>query len=393
MDCSPGYRRNSTSCVLCPADCKTCDDQARCTSCDAPALLDAGQCVDRCSEGKLADDSGACQLEELVDTTVETEEIIAAAVIPAVLVVVTVAVYAVCRRIEPKAHNLVIFTVAFGLFDVITDAIFVYALFQDGQVADALRYAALASVALPVLINLIASLTILARLSGKTAESNEWFSHYYPLAALVAFIAAGCLGALHLLSSNVCRWRGFQAVFDERDRHRIKQLELVTLFVEDLPQLVIQALVISSYGITPISVVTLSASAFAVVFNLLQRFFYMLSHQNRQRLQTMSSKSDLKAAYYADVINQIDPASRSRSSAAIEMLPTSTAMLRAMAGTLPEPYEGAADAAAAVIETANDGGFGTEAPVAPDMNDGPGSQALYTWLENRPATLSYRSEW
>jgi len=55
--------------------------------------------------------------------------------------------------------------------------------------------------------------------------------------------------------------------------HRIKQLELVTFVLEDMPQRIIQELVISAYGTMSLSAVTMSASAFAVLFNLLQWVF------------------------------------------------------------------------------------------------------------------------
>ena len=61
----------------------------------------------------------------------------------------------------------------------------------------------------------------------------------------------------------------------------------------DVPQLAIQELSISSCGETPLSVMTLSASTFTVLFNLLQWFFYMMSHRNRQRLISSSSKGKL----------------------------------------------------------------------------------------------------
>jgi len=305
--CAPGYRRNGTYCVPCPGDCATCNDEERCTSCDGALVVDDGRCVAECADGREADEDNVCQHADAQVTPstgpepFDVGDIISAAVIPAALVLVTVAVYVVCRRIEPRANNVVIFTVAFGLFDVITDAVFVYSLFQTSMAADALRYVALASVAVPVAINLVASLTILTRLSGKSDESNEWFSEYYPLAALVSFVAAGCLGALRLLSSNLCNWRGFQARFDERDLHRIKQLELATLVIEDLPQLAIQILVITGYGVTPLTVVTLSASVFAVLFNVLQRFFYFLGHRHKNRLQKRKSVAE---SYSLDLQNQ-----------------------------------------------------------------------------------------
>ena len=289
-NCSPGYWANSTRCLRCAPECVTCETLPfRCVTCSDPSKLWHNYtCVDACPAGTAAS-GGQCQpMAAVVDPatamTFTTADIISAAVVPAVLMIATVAVYLMCRRIEPTAENMVIFTVSFGLFNVVTDALFVYSLFANPVIMPVLRYIALASVALPVSLNLVVSLSILARLSSKSADSNDWFGRYYPLAAFVSFVAAGCLGALLLLSSNICRWPGFMAVLDERDRHRIKKLEFISLFLEDLPQLAIQITVLAIYGVAPITVVTLIASTFAVLYNLIRRCFYVLNVRNRRKL-------------------------------------------------------------------------------------------------------------
>ena len=404
--CSAGHRQNGTLCVRCPADCATCEDDGQCATCDGGLMLDGGRCVATCPEGKEAtEDGAACQpVEALVvedGGAFEADDIVTAAVIPAALILLTLLVYWICRRIEPRADNLVIFTVSFGLFDVVTDALFVNVLFQNALVSDVLRYVALACVAVPVLVNLVASLAFLSRLAGKTAESNEWFSHYYPLAALVSFVAAGCLGALTLLSSNLCGWRGFQARFDERDLYRIKQLELFTLFVEDLPQLVIQILVISGYGVSPLTIVTLSASVFAVLFNLLQRFFYILGHRSRQRLQQSSKRrgggggggggGGVAAQYYHDFMNQMFGGGSydSRTGSTVEMLPTSSALFNTMAVHADANADAGADVDAAAADGAGASaaadeaaGFGLSADeAAADQQFG--TPAFQAWLNSR----------
>ena len=200
-----------------------------------------------------------------------------------------IVVYVVVRLVDKTARNTVVFSVVFGLFDVITDAAFVYVLFESTQYPPFLKYVALGFVALPVTVNIVAAIYIVARLAGKSHASNAWFVDYYPLAALIAFVSAGHIGAIELLSSRLCGWRGFMAPLDDKDEGLVKKLELATVFLEDLPQLAIQIYVIQGFGLTPITIVTVSASAFAVIFSLLQRSFFFLGHRSRRRLSKSAS--------------------------------------------------------------------------------------------------------
>jgi hypothetical protein len=105
---------------------------------------------------------------------------------------------------------------------------------------DLVRYVAIGTLALTCSINLVVSLQLLTNLAGKSSESNEWFSEYYPLAAAVTFLGACHVSSLLLLKSNLFGWAGFRAVFSDKELHRIKQMGLIPLFFEDLPQLAIQ---------------------------------------------------------------------------------------------------------------------------------------------------------
>ena len=309
--CSASHYQNVTSCLMCPSDCKECAANADCTQCAVSGyVIQDGRCVASCASGLVPNADSLCgppsNLNGDTSSAFSTSQILYAALLPVCVIVATVIVYLILRRIEPTAHNTIVFSVVFGLFDVITDALFVYSLFSTATVAVAVQYVALVAVVLPVTINLVSAMRILSNLAGKTAESNAWFSSYYPLAAFVAFIAAGHLGALLLLSSHLCGWAGFAAPLDKADHHRIKQLELVTLFVEDLPQLAIQIYVIQGYGVTPITIITLAASCFAVLFNLLQRFFYYLAHRNSAKFAGSTGRSDLVLDAYSKELGSMD---------------------------------------------------------------------------------------
>lgn len=117
-------------------------------------------------------------------------------------------------------------------------------------------------------------------------------------------------------------------------------------------QLVIQALVISGYGLTPLSLVTVAASAFAVLFNLLRRFFNMPGHRNRKRLQLLSSKSSLVTIYHSDLLNAADQGASSRTAAA-GVGPGKAIEMAALHGTAPfAAGTGVSDVAAASFRIA-----------------------------------------
>jgi hypothetical protein len=238
--CPARYFANSSVCQPCPSDCVLCTTNGWCISCvESSLVIDSGRCVASCSAGKVL--SGVQCLEaDLVPVTYSTTSYIIAGLIPVAVMVVALVLYLICRRIEPTANNTVVFAVVFGLFDIVTDAIFVYSLFQNPAAGTIVRFVALGSVAFTVVLNVIVALQVLVNLASKSSESNEWFSRYYPLAAFVSFLSAGHVASLLLLRSNLLGWAGFRAVLGEDELHRIKQFELIPLFVEDLPQLAIQ---------------------------------------------------------------------------------------------------------------------------------------------------------
>ena len=240
---------------------------------------------------------------------------------PVSVVVATLIVYLILRRIHPQARNTVVFTISLGVFDVCTDAVWVFYLWTESTVPPAVQYVALAALAVPVVINVVASMVLISGLASDTPESHAWFNDYTPLATVVAFVASGNIGTLELLYSEICNWRGFKAPFSTKDRHTIKQLMIVPLTVQNLPQISIQVYVAITQGLTALLLVTLSASVLTLFFNASQRFFYILLRRNQQRFaSSMTALSDeLGKTNVVASSSTLDRVDTQRSTTAIEM--------------------------------------------------------------------------
>src|ERR1044072_4534173 len=74
----------------------------------------------------------------------------------------------------------------------------------------------------------------------KNSKFNKWFEDNSKLAAIITLFSSGDIGLLHLLDSNFAGLELFSAPFSSKASYRIFWGGVLNIFIEDLPQLLIQ---------------------------------------------------------------------------------------------------------------------------------------------------------
>ena len=265
----------------------------------------------------------------------DTASIVIPIVVPAVVLLATVVLYAVLRRKAPKADNEIVFTVVFGLLNLATNAWFVLTLWLNTSadtLPDALKYVALVSFGLTIVINVTTASVLLRRLAGKSDATNAWFRQHYGTAAMAVVVSASHLTSLQVLSSRILRMDAFSAALDTHDEQVIMAVQVATFFTGDIPMVALQAYVVvsSSLGVNTvaqtIAYISLIMSVVSLLLSGTQRLFFWVGHRHQRRLE----REAVLKSYVSDLTEQT--ARTAAAAASIEM-----GEYPASSGALPPP--------------------------------------------------------
>ena len=214
-------------------------------------------------------------------------------VVPLAVLAATGVLYLVLRRKQPDAQNMIVFTVVFGLFNLITNAWFVLAVWLNTSASDlpgGVKEAALAFFVITIFINVTTASVLLKRLSDKNDLTSRWFRQHHSMAAVGVVVSAGHLTSIEILSSRILHLEAFSADLDNHDQQVIMAVQVLTFFTEDIPMVILQAYVVAtaSLGVNTIAqtfgYISLVVSIVSLLFSGIQRLFYWIGERNdRQR--------------------------------------------------------------------------------------------------------------
>jgi hypothetical protein len=311
--CAEGLAGNG-SCMCLPGYAGVACEQLRC---DVVGCHDHGTCRDdgacACALGWGGDfcaDALACPAEPcqhgggcLQDTTCACrfgytgafcEELAVLAQLTPVLVLAGTLLgagilYAYGAWAYPEADNDVIFVVMLGLLDVGTDLMFAASIYNN-PVQASLFWWAVAFVTAPLAVNLALGVWFLTRVtaaSGKTAhlhdndgdgDAQRHAERHHGTVALVALLSMADVEALGLLASGLFGWDVFSAKWPAWAPTLLVYLGLAPIFVEDLPQMALQALVLSeTFNVA--AIVALAVSGLSIVHAVLARVVLRLARR------------------------------------------------------------------------------------------------------------------
>ena len=93
---------------------------------------------------------------------------------------------------------------------------------------------------IPTIINITFAFIILFYENLNNPKFINWMKQYFHLTAIVTLLCGSDVGGLLLLSSNFAGIKLFSAPFSNQAKKWIYWGSIFNLFIEDLPQLIIQ---------------------------------------------------------------------------------------------------------------------------------------------------------
>eukprot|EP01083_Nonionella_stella_P069312 184706_1 len=182
------------------------------------------------------------------------------------------AVSKVVHRRRDDVGSLLILGMAFNTIDVLTDMAFV---FEQYELQSVFRHFSAIFLAVPIAINAALMFKIVAR-EMQIDEFRRFFNtgnnRFFAIAVMV--FASMRVDALLLISSRIVSALSFPLSRSGSEQAQI--FGLAGNLLEDVPQLVIQAIVISSKP-TFVALISVVSSSLAVVFSLISRLLVLLS--------------------------------------------------------------------------------------------------------------------
>jgi len=147
-------------------------------------------------------------------------------------------------RYSPDADNRVVFVVLVGVVDLITHIVFLLTAYNEAQVPRTLFGMAMLFVILPMLANLGFAMWFLLQMSRDDGDPH-WFAQHHTVVAIVATVAMTNAESVSLLRSRLYNLDMFSAEWPDWALDRIEYFGVVPVFLQDIPQIVIQSLITS----------------------------------------------------------------------------------------------------------------------------------------------------
>ncbi|RHZ82310.1 hypothetical protein Glove_109g321 [Diversispora epigaea] len=188
---------------------------------------------------------------------------------------ILVILYLIAKKKESKGRNLAILQLGLYIFDFIMDILFVS---KNGKVIEVLYIPSVIFLAVPIGINTIWAFYIICD-ENKSKLFFDWFTHHEKIASAFTVLSSADIETLSILYSNAAGFKFFQAPISIKGKNRIFWASCLTIFVEDIPQLIIQLLYhfsVVTYDIIPL--LTLVSSCLSLLINIIGRLFQAINN-------------------------------------------------------------------------------------------------------------------
>ncbi|PKK70377.1 hypothetical protein RhiirC2_849977 [Rhizophagus irregularis] len=201
-------------------------------------------------------------------------------IIISVIILVVLFVLAYLR--EREGRNFAIFKVAIFIFDFIVDILF---LVNNSKDIPRLYIPSLIFFTLPVGFNIIMAFVIISG-ENMRPEFFHWFTKNFRLASVFTVLSGANVEILSILGSNLAGLKIFQAPFSNSAKSIIFWGGITNIFIEDIPQVIIQILFeFNSITYDIIPKLTLYTSVINLTINIVGRLYQVVSYiRNRRHL-------------------------------------------------------------------------------------------------------------
>jgi hypothetical protein len=188
------------------------------------------------------------------------------------------------KRSQPAVLGLMGLT----LVDFISDWLFIYSLSSSEGFLARLRIASMVFTLFPMLCNGALSFRSLRDQEVHNPSFLQWIKENQLSAAVATMFGALNVELITLMESRLFHKPMFSAPIPEADVFKLQSLGLVTNLLEDLPQIIIQGLALSTGRVNPTTIVSMSLSGMALLQGIMGRGnSYLLSryagHKHRTR--------------------------------------------------------------------------------------------------------------
>ncbi|KAG9295830.1 hypothetical protein G9A89_009059 [Geosiphon pyriformis] len=190
-------------------------------------------------------------------------------IVVGVLLLALIIIFFWARWKFPEGKNFIIFGQTLLFVDLGLDIAFIL---RNGKDIPILFIPSLVILISSVTFNSALAVYILSYEIRKNPECHQWFRNYTKPASLLTILASADIEALNLFSSRFAGLKIFEAPFSKYIQKLIFWGSFCNLFIEDIPQLIIQIFYYqSSVAYDNIPFLTLITSSISVICNLIGR--------------------------------------------------------------------------------------------------------------------------
>lgn len=284
-DSSREYRHPDLQyCVPCDESCLECTSGGKdgCVACSDPTqTINATSGV--CYAASL-DCGDACPVGVSPDWW-------KAVVTLAALYLFLVALYVTGRHTNPEADNSAIVTFGIGFINIVTDGTFAAAVYAENGPLNGFFVVTVVVLCVSAVVNLCMCIYFFIT-HLKDTHVGHWVESYHSVTAVVVLLSMVSVQALRFAGSHVFNLDALHLQWPNYVIMRVKIVSMITIIIQELPQLVIQVAYVSNRGyVNIVPMVSVLASTIALVYGATSRVFLCLTiiHKGRRVDQMMMS--------------------------------------------------------------------------------------------------------
>ncbi|RHZ49464.1 hypothetical protein Glove_520g8 [Diversispora epigaea] len=175
---------------------------------------------------------------------------------------------------ESQGRSMAVLQLGLIIFDFVMDSLFVS---FNGKNVEVLYIPSIVFLIVPIVINTIWAFYIIFE-ENKSKLFMKWFTQYGKVVSLFTVLSGADIEALSILYSNVAGLKFFKAPFSPEGKGRIFWGSCLNIFLEDIPQMIIQILYLNrvvTYDIIPL--LALVSSCLNLLINIVGRLFQTIN--------------------------------------------------------------------------------------------------------------------
>lgn len=272
-------------CLPCHTTCEQCDGPlpVQCTACGLNYTLTV-----------VTGNRGECVYEQMdAQGFTLTQDIWMAMLLLCLAYTAIGVVYLLLRWKHADADNFAVVTYGVSVINTATDIAFAISIVD----LQPLFITCITFICVTAVFNAVGTAYFFVRYM-KDVRVGAWVEENHSLVTMTVFLGIATIQALRFISSHILDIDKLKLVFPEYAMTRVKILSVVSLFIQDLPQVIVQILYTMTYSFVNVYVVvSIAASMVSFVFGIASRVFLCMAivrkEQRVDMLQTPSPNNDM----------------------------------------------------------------------------------------------------